>query len=95
MFVKFKASGEGTSKYVITFLIIKIIFLGLYVFDCLIPFGKDFIMALQDSLNTNKWDLMSLVIPVGWMLLYYFILEVLLFGIAYLLFKRMTNKLGF
>ena len=94
MIIKFTASGPGTMKYVITFWISQLILLAIWI-QSSISHGIRFMTLLENSLNSQQWDLLSLLTPIGIIILYYFCTEVILGIIAYLLFKRMSNKFGF
>lgn len=83
MFVKFNASGAGMLSYVVWFWIIRLSILALYILNAFIPYWKEFIELLQNSLNTGKLDLLSLLTPIFWIIVYYIAKEAIIAFITF------------
>lgn len=90
--VKFTASGYGTRKYVLSFWVTKIALLTVYLFNVLVPEGRKFLELLQEMMNTSHWELITLLTPIFWMIVYWMVTEVVMAFIALTLMARLKSK---
>lgn len=93
MFVKTNFDGGSRAKmFAFIWVILNILIYGVYIIDAVIPYGKEFLTILNNSLNNGSWDLFALLTPIGMILLYYIIVQIILFVIAYILGKNFLNN---
>lgn len=93
MFVKTNFEGGSRAKiFTFIWVILNILVYGIYIINAVIPYGKEFLTILNNSLNTGSWDLFALLTPIGMILLYYIIVQIILFVIAYILGKNFLNN---
>ena len=93
MFVKTNFEGGSRAKmFTFIWVILNILVYGIYIINAIIPYGKEFLTILNNSLNTGSWDLFALLTPIGMILLYYIIVQIILFVIACILGKNFLNN---
>lgn len=94
-FTKFKTTGVGI-WYMVAFFIIRVIALAVFIIDVIIPIGGEFLNLLEGYLNNGGWDLLTLLTPIGWILLYFVLLEAsvafFVFVILYPMVKRRLQR---
>ena len=70
MFFKSNYEGKGMFKYALFTILLQIGVLVGWIFLSVIPHGAEFLGILNESLNTQVWELMVLLKPIGQILLY-------------------------
>lgn len=89
---KFNAKGKGTLKYTLSYLVVLIIASLIYIIEAVIPYGKNFLFLLQGMLNGSEWDLIKLLTPIFWIIVYYFAVEVVMIITTIILISIAKNK---
>lgn len=87
MIVKTSFKGPGMVKYGVFSIIIKLAIIALWIIFAVIPYGGQFLTMLNESLNTQAWDVIELLKPIGMIFLWFvgaIVVEaVLIFGIIF------------
>lgn len=93
MFVRARfEGGHHAAKFTFIWVVLNIFIYAVWILNFVVPLGKKFLEMFSESLNTGVWDLLELLTPVGLIILYYVVVQVVLFIIAYILFKNFLNK---
>lgn len=87
MIVKSNYEGEGMAKYSFFAMFVKLAVIASWVFLAVIPFGGEFLDLLQASLNTQVWEVKTLLTPIGEILLYAVAAFIVEFIIAFITLK--------
>lgn len=92
MMTKLKIKGLNSGKYMLIYYLFTILLIVVYTIYAFLPFGKEFLILLQNSLNSHHWELLTLFIPILKMILYAFLLGIVQFLFALFLYFNYKSK---
>ena len=87
-----KLQGPNAMKYLIWFGIMRIVLHIIFIIYVLIPYGKQFLLILQNSLNDKKWDLLILFIPLLKIIGFFILIHLIILLISIIFFNIYVNK---
>ena len=90
--VKFKTTGRKMIKYAVSFWIINALALLFWITIYVIPYGKEFISMLEQSLNNGLWNLSNLFSPFLWVVVSFLILEACIAFITFVFIYPLAKR---
>jgi hypothetical protein len=96
MLVKSSFKGTKMGKYQIAAILLKLGLLTIFIFNIIIPFGNEFLEIIQQSIDSEIWNIKAILIPIGKILLYFVILTaieaIIVFAIIFPLAKSELSR---
>lgn len=94
MLAKFSTTGLGGLGVILwlAYFAMQVCFIGLWVFDLLIPFGTEFLDLLSASVNGGVWNFGELIVPLLWIIGGWIVLQFIVFGIIALILLPIAKR---
>lgn len=93
MFVRVKfEGGRHAAKFTFIWIILNILIYSVWIFNSVVSLGKEFLEMFSESLNTGVWNLLELLTPVGLIILYYVVVQIVLAIIGLALLNNFLNR---
>ena len=90
---KLRLRGKYAINYMILFYLCVVLYYTVFIVRVVIPEGTTFIQRLQSSLDTQRWDLLNLLQPIGWIIVAWLVVQACVAVSALLLYKVFTKNL--